>query len=85
MDVEKTSTIPAKKSNFRLADNYKIEKKSTSDSNTFVNDEYFEEQTVKSEAETQNQDNIALKLKSVKNSLDHTNAELEKGTNHLLL
>ena len=85
MDVEKTSTISAKKSNFRLADNYKIEKKSTSDANIFVNDDDFEEQIVKSEAETQNQDNIALKLKSVKNSLDHTNAELEKGTNHLLL
>ena len=82
MDPEKT--IPPKKSNVRQAATTKIEKKSTSDAN-IVNNDDFEEQIVKSEAETQNQDNIALKLKSVMNSLDHTNAELEKGTNHLLL
>ena len=42
-----------------------------------VNDD-LEEQIVKSESETQNQDDVALKLKFLENSLDHTNAELEK-------
>ena len=45
-----------------------------------VNDD-LEEQIVTSESETQNQDNIALKLISVKNSLDHTNTELERVRN----
>ena len=80
LDAEKIIiTKSAKKSNVELAAMTKIEKKSKSD----VAD--LKEQIVKSESETQNQDDIALKLKSVENSLDHTNTEFEKGPNHLLL
>ena len=80
LDAEK-STIRVKKLNVGLAPMTKIEKKSMSDAD-IVNDD-LEEQIVKSQSETQIQDIaiakcIALKLKSVENSLDHTNAELEK-------
>ena len=81
LDAEKSTSKPAKKSNVGLAPMTKIEKKSISDAD-IVNDD-LEEQIVKSQSETQIQDIaiakcIALKLKSVENSLDHTNAELEK-------
>ena len=89
LDSEKNATKnipvpPVKKSNVSVAGISKNEQQSRSDDDTNIgeNEDEHKEQTVKSElgfSKTHNQDdNMALKLKSVENSLDRTNAELEK-------